>query len=63
MNVWKDDHPSEPGYYWIKRAVTGSKDIVYLTKEMLVLEVGSRKPISSYYDIQAWGSKVEEPAD
>lgn len=63
MNVWTDDHPTEPGYYWIKRAVTAQKDIVYLSKHMLVLEVGSRQPISSYYEIQAWGSRIDEPDD
>lgn len=62
MNVWTKDYPKESGYYWIKRS-NGTKQIVYLSKHELVLQIGTRDLLSTHYDIKAWGSKIAEPDD
>lgn len=63
MSVWTKEHPKEPGYYWVKRTVNGAKEIVYVSKHDIVLQIGTREALSSYYDIHEWGSKLEEPGE
>lgn len=63
MNVWTEEFPSEPGYYWVKRGRNGSKEIVYLSRHKLIHQMGTRECLSGHYDIIEWGSKIDEPAD
>lgn len=63
MNVWTKDYPKEPGHYWVKRAFNGNKEIVFVSKLDLVLQIGAREPLSSHYDIYEWGSRLEEPGE
>jgi len=63
MNVWTEDFPKEPGYYWVKRSHNGSKEIVYLSRHNLIHQMATRDCLSGYYDILEWGSKIAEPDD
>lgn len=56
MSVWTNIHPIEPGYYWVvRKGFSKEHQIVYLNKFGVVLEVGSRQPLTPQNAIESWG--------
>lgn len=58
MSVFVNTHPTVPGYYWVvRKGFSKEHQVVYLNRFGVVLEVGSRQPLTPYNDIESWGIK------